>query len=73
MLVLTRRRNESTYFDFSAMTDLELLALRTAPIKVQVVEVRGDKVRLGFDAPEVVIVKREELFNQAVVGPSPLH
>ena len=31
MLVLTRRRAENTFLDFSAMTDAELLALRTGP------------------------------------------
>jgi sRNA-binding carbon storage regulator CsrA len=65
MLVLTRRRAENTFLDFSGMTDTELLALRTAkPIKVAVVDVRGDKVRLGFDAPAAVQINREEIIGE---------
>jgi sRNA-binding carbon storage regulator CsrA len=62
MLVLTRRRAEVTLLDFSQMTDAELLSLRTAcAIKIVVIEVRGDKVRLGFDAPNAVQIKRQEI------------
>jgi len=34
-------------------------------IRVMVIEVRGDKVRLGFDAPRDVSVHREEIWLQA--------
>ncbi len=65
MLVLTRRKDESTFFDFSAMTDAELLSLRTTgPIRMTVVEIRGDKVRLGFDAPNPVQVHRKEIYEK---------
>jgi sRNA-binding carbon storage regulator CsrA len=64
MLVLTRRRAERTFIDFSGMTDAELLALRlNGPIRMTVVEIKGDKVRLGFDAPDPVKVHREEVFG----------
>ena len=33
-------------------------------IRVMVIEVRGDKVRLGFDAPRDVSVHREEIWLQ---------
>ena len=62
MLVLTRRRGETTLLDFSGMTDAELLSLRTTgPVKISVTEIRSDKVRLGFEAPEAVKVHRQEL------------
>lgn len=32
-------------------------------IVLKVVDVRGDKVRLAFDAPKDVIVHREEVYN----------
>ena len=65
MLVLTRRKDEITFLDFSGMTDADLLALRTTgPIRMTVVEIRGDKVRLGFNAPSVVKIDREEVFKQ---------
>ena len=66
MLVLTRRREQIIYLDFSSMTDAELLALRTTapPISVSVTELRADKVRLGFDAPPSVKVYRKEIYEQ---------
>jgi sRNA-binding carbon storage regulator CsrA len=69
MLVLARRPAQSIFLDFSGMTDAELLSLRSsAPIKVTVVEARGDKIRLGFDAPDPVQIHREEIFKPA--GPA---
>lgn len=46
MLVLSRKKNESVY---------------VGDYKVMVVEVRGDKVRLGIEAPADVPVDREEV------------
>lgn len=48
MLVLSRKRNESVI-----LPDLN--------IKVVVVSIRGDKVRLGIEAPMDVKILREEL------------
>ncbi|MHA1948282.1 MAG: carbon storage regulator CsrA [Candidatus Thorarchaeota archaeon] len=49
MLVLSRKNNESIVIGKN--------------IKIMVVEIRGDKVRLGIDAPNEVPVHREEIFN----------
>ncbi len=49
MLVLTRRKNERIRIGES--------------IFVTVVEVRGDKVRIGIDAPLEIPVHREEVYQ----------
>ena len=50
MLVLTRKTKESV-----VINDV---------IKVTVVEIRGEKVRLGIDAPREISVHREEIYEQ---------
>ena len=50
MLVLSRKKNES-------------IVIRD-DIIVTVVEVRGDKVRLGIDAPREVTVHRREVYEK---------
>jgi|TARA_R110000824_G_scaffold82768_9_gene207462 carbon storage regulator len=47
MLVLSRKKNESVIIDDN--------------IQVTIVEVRGDKVRLGINAPKDIVVHREEI------------
>ena len=47
MLVLSRHQNESIIID--------------GCIKVTVLEIRGDRIRLGIEAPREVPVLREEL------------
>ncbi len=49
MLVLTRKKNESIIIDDN--------------IVITVVDVRGDKVRLGIDAPKDVPVHRREVYD----------
>jgi carbon storage regulator len=49
MLVLSRKKNESIVINDS--------------ISVVVVEIRGDKVRLGIDAPKDVVVHRKEVYE----------
>jgi len=49
MLVLTRHRNESIMIG-----DL---------IEVTVVDIRGDKVRLGINAPHEIAVHRKEVYE----------
>lgn len=49
MLVLSRRRNESIVISDN--------------IIVTIVDVRGDKVRLGIDAPTEIPVHRRELYE----------
>ena len=50
MLVLSRKKNESIVINND--------------IKIVVVEIRGDKVRLGIEAPRDIEVHREEVYKQ---------
>lgn len=50
MLVLSRAKNESIVFGDGS-------------IEVFVVDIRGDKVRLGINAPKEVSVHRREVFD----------
>lgn len=50
MLVLTRRANQSIMIG--------------SDVVVTVLEVRGDQVRIGIDAPRSVAVHREEVFRE---------
>ena len=49
MLVLSRKKNESIIVN--------------SDIKIVVVEIRGDKVRLGVEAPREVPVHRREVYD----------
>jgi len=49
MLVLSRKKNESIVIDDN--------------IVITVVEIRGDKVRLGVEAPKEVPVHRREVYD----------
>lgn len=49
MLVLSRKKDEKIIIGDQ--------------IKVMVIEIRGDKVRLGIDAPKEVAVHREEVYE----------
>ena len=49
MLVLSRKRNESIVINDN--------------IIITVVDIRGDKVRLGFDAPKEVPIHRREVYD----------
>lgn len=61
MLVLSRKKNESIVINNE--------------ITVVVVEIRGDKVRLGIEAPKEVPVHRREVYEaikrSEVTGESP--
>ena len=48
MLVLSRQRDETIVIGDS--------------IRITIVEVRGDKVRIGIDAPKDVTVHRQEVY-----------
>lgn len=50
MLVLSRKKNETI-----VINDV---------IRITVVEIRGDKVRLGIEAPRNIEVHREEVYEQ---------
>lgn len=49
MLVLSRKKSESVVVDGS--------------IRITVIEIRGDKVRLGIEAPRDVPVHRSEVYE----------
>ena len=49
MLILTRRPEESVIID--------------GDIKIKILSVNGNQVRIGFEAPEEVIIVREELLD----------
>lgn len=50
MLVLSRKKNESILIDGDS-------------IEITVVDIRGDKVRLGIDAPKEISVHRREVYE----------
>ncbi|NOX30060.1 MAG: carbon storage regulator CsrA [Actinobacteria bacterium] len=52
MLVLSRRKGEAVIIGND--------------ITVRIIDVRGDQVRVGIDAPRSVSVHREEVFRQVV-------
>jgi len=54
MLVLSRRKNERIVFDVPGYP----------PLEVCVVEIRGDKVRLGIQAPQEIGVDRSEIYDR---------
>jgi carbon storage regulator len=64
MLVLSRKRDESIVLSFELATAEELAALRGQTIQITLVDLRGDKVRLGVVAPESVRIDRFELYRQ---------
>lgn len=52
MLVLSRKRNDEIVIGEGA-----------DQVKVMVIEIRGDKVRLGIEAPQHVPVHRKEVYD----------
>ncbi len=50
MLVLSRKKNEKIVIGEN--------------VTIVVVEIRGDKVRLGIDAPKEILVHRQEVFDR---------
>ena len=51
MLVLTRKKNERIF-------------IGEDEIKVTIIEIQGDKVRIGIDAPKDISVHREEIYER---------
>ena len=62
MLVLSRKRNER-------------IAINGGEVTITIVDIRGDKVRLGIEAPQNVPVHRQEvqdaIARQAVISNRP--
>ena len=54
MLVLTRKPDEGIVIDNG--------------IKITVVEIRGNRIKLGIDAPKEIPIKRKELIRSKVVA-----
>ena len=52
MLILTRLRDQDVIFELNGVQ-----------VGVRVVEIRGNKVRLGFSAPRDVVIHRCEIFE----------
>jgi carbon storage regulator len=64
MLVLSRQRDETIVMDFRNASDEELLSLRGQKIEHVTVDIRGDKVRHGFNAPDFVTIHRKEIVDR---------
>ena len=52
MLVLSRKINESI--------------ITSNGLRIKVIAIRGDKIRLGFEAPESIAIHRQEVFDRIV-------
>lgn len=57
MLVLSRKKNEKIVIN--------------EPITITVVDVRGDKVRLGIEAPREIPIHRSEVRDAIIAAASP--
>ena len=73
MLVLSRQRDESVVCNLNNPGLLEdLIAQRDRGAEIQivltVVDIRGNKVRLGFQAPTVIQVHRQEVYEAIKKG-----
>lgn len=56
MLILSRHRDEKIV--------IQLAGDDTTRAIITIVDIRGDKVRLGFDAPPEVIIHRQEIMDR---------
>lgn len=50
MLVLSRKKDEE-------------IVIADGEIRIMIIEIRGDKVRIGIDAPRDITVHRREVFD----------
>jgi carbon storage regulator len=64
MLVLSRLRDETVVLDFSQACDKDIERLRSGAevIEVMLVDIRGEKVRTGYEAPKSIQVHRKEVW-----------
>lgn len=59
MLVLSRKQGETVVVECGG-----------ANVEVTVVDVRGDKIRIGFNAPREVVIHRKEVWDKIRAGES---
>lgn len=70
MLVLSRFQGESICIDLRPLIGMiaaspETLAkILASPLEISIVDIRGDKVRLGIEANRSIVVHREEIFSK---------
>lgn len=70
MLVLSRHRDESIHIDLRKLIPVvaaspeTLVKILAQPLTITVVDIRGDKVRLGVEANRSIAVHREEIYNE---------
>ena len=57
MLILSRKKDEKIVISDN--------------VTVMVIEIRGDKVRLGIEAPKDITVHRQEIYDEIKRGRSP--
>jgi carbon storage regulator len=68
MLVLSRHRDESIRIDLRSLIPMiaaspeTLATILDKPLEVTVVDIRGDKVRIGVEACQSIPVHRDEVF-----------
>lgn len=60
MLVLSREENE---WIMIGSHDRDVIIPKGKPVRIQVLDIRGHKVRLGIEAPKEIEVHREEVWN----------
>lgn len=73
MLVLSRQRDESIVIPITEAVVIDREGERqfvqlVEPIRITIVDIRGDKVRLGIQAPAAIPVDRQEVHNAKVEG-----
>ena len=61
MLVLSRLKDEKIIIYLKDCTSNQPTSILAT---ITIIEIKGNKVRLGFEAPKDVIIHREEVFNQ---------
>lgn len=68
MLVLSRRIGESICILPSADIDTSMTVadlFGEGPIMIEIKQTKGKQVKLGFDAPRILSIKRSELLNES--------
>lgn len=60
MLVLSRKKNEQITLD---LRNVDLSKIANRIVTINVVELRGDKVRVGLEADKGIPVHRREVFD----------